>query len=187
MEVRSIQSKITNDGNTLTGYAALYNSPSHVLSERGRKFVEVIAPRAFDRTLQANPDITAHWTHNEDSRPPLGRTAAGTWKVWSDAVGLRFALDLPTWANDIKEAVFRGDVNGMSFRFHNEKDSWEQRDSVNYRTLHDLDLSHIAVVTRPAYPNAYAEVRSKIEPPEWKETNSSAMRRVELMVRELHI
>lgn len=183
MEIRSINSKITNDGNTLTGYAALYDSPSHVLSERGRKFIEVIAPKAFDRTLQANPDITAHWTHNEDSRPPLGRTAAGTLKVWSDAVGLRFALDLPTWANDIKEAVFRGDVNGMSFRFHNEKDSWEQRDNINYRTLHDLDLSHIAIVTRPAYPDAYAEVRSKIEPPDRKDFNSLFARQVELMAR----
>lgn len=166
MEIRSIRSKISSNGGKLEGYAALYGSPSHVLSERGRKFVEIIAPKAFERTLKANPDITAHWTHDEDARPPLGRTTAGTLKLTSDSRGLHFSLDLPEWAADIKEAVARGDVDGMSFQFSGERDSWEQRDGVNYRTLHDLDLSHIAVVVRPAYPDAFAEVRSKVEVPE---------------------
>lgn len=184
METRSIRTKLSSDGNKLEGYAALYNSPSHVLSERGRRFVEVIAPKAFERTLQQNADITAHWTHDEDQRPPLGRTTAGTLKLSSDQHGLRFSLDLPQWANDIKEAVARGDVDGMSFQFGNEKDSWEQRDGMNYRTLHDLDLSHIAVVVRPAYPATHVEVRSMVEPPAETHGNK-AKATVALMERKI--
>jgi uncharacterized protein len=181
METRSIKTSLNNTGGKLEGYAALYNSASHVLSERGRKFVEVIAPGAFNRTLKGNPDITAHWTHDEDARPPLGRTTAGTLFLSSDTRGLHFSLDLPAWASDIKEAVARGDVDGMSFMFGNEKDSWEQRGGVSYRTLHDLDLSHIAVVVRPAYPDAYAEVRSKVEVPE----SNITMYKAKLKLREI--
>lgn len=166
METRSIRTTLSNDGNTLQGYAALYSTPSQLLSERGRKFVEQIAPGAFVRTLKDHPDVTAHWTHDENQRPPLGRTTAGTLRLTSDQTGLRFSLDLPAWANDIKEAVQRGDVDGMSFQFSGEQDSWSVRDGVNYRTLHDLTLHHIALVVRPAYPDAFAEVRSQCEPPE---------------------
>ncbi|QEL13879.1 HK97 family phage prohead protease [Limnoglobus roseus] len=85
---------------------------------------------------------------------------------------MRFSLDLPSWANDIKESVARGDISGMSFRFNNEKDSWEQRDGQSYRTLHDLTLHHVALVVRGAYPQAYVEVRSHTEPPAMTNMNA---------------
>jgi len=151
--------------------------------------VEVIAARAFERTLKVNPDVTAHWTHDENARPPLGRTTAGTLTLASDNRGLHFSLTLPEWAGDIAESVRRGDVDGMSFQFANEKDSWQQRDGQTYRTLHDLDLSHIALVVRPAYPAAYAEVRSRIEPPEVVAPPGKATKRkrLDLMARKIGV
>lgn len=182
MEIRSINSNLSSDGSRLEGYAAVFNSPSQLLSERGRRFVETIAPTAFTRSLQEGRDVTAHYSHNEDARPPLGRTSAGTLKLSTDDRGLAFSLDLPTWATDIREAVQRGDVKAMSFKFSNVKDSWQQKDGQHHRTIHDLDLHHIAVVTDPAYPATTVAVRS-VEPPEPVSRRHGA--EVEYMTRKM--
>jgi hypothetical protein len=166
MEIRSISSNLSSDGGKLVGYAAVFNSPSQVLSERGRKFVETISPTAFNRSLNQGSDVTAHYSHNEDARPPLGRTSAGTLRLNTDERGLAFEIDLPTWASDIKEAVHRGDVKAMSFKFATVKDSWQQRDGLPHRTVHDLDLMHIALVNEPAYSSTSVAVRTKVEPPD---------------------
>ncbi len=193
METRSLATPPTSDGRRLSGYAARFNEPSQVLAERGKVFREVILPGAFARSLTAPPrgSVVALWNHGRDNRPPLGRShtrtaPAPTLRLWEDADGLRFELDLPESAADVREAVERGDVWGMSFGFApNAKDRWSTRDGVPRREVLDLDLWEVSVVVDPAYPTTSVGLRdrSTIAVPESAPTLSVARARLALADR----
>lgn len=162
MEIRSLQSPPRIDGSKVTGYAARFNSVSKVLSERGKTFREVIHPGAFRRALVAPPlgDVVALWSHGQSGRPPLGRTPT-TLRLREDAEGLAFELDLPASAADIREAIDRGDVRGMSFGFRDFKDRWSHRDGGSFRELVEVALLEVSLVIHPAYPTTSVEVRDR--------------------------
>lgn len=146
------------DGNTLSGYIAVFNSQSVPMG-----FVEVLAPGCFTRSLEdPSEDIVALINHDDDA--PVGRLSTGTLKLNEDTTGLAFSLDLPetTRANDLKVNIARGDVKGCSFGFVCREDSWEQKpDGSIVRTLLDVDLYEVSVgVTFPAYTDTTAQLRS---------------------------
>ena len=59
------------DGRTLAGYAAVYGQDSREIVEGGRKFVERIAPGAFNETLSSGADVKLYYNH--DASMPLAR------------------------------------------------------------------------------------------------------------------
>ncbi len=141
---------------TLVGYAAKFG----VRSEDLGGFVESIAPGAFDRAISEGHDVRALWNHNADV--VLGRTKAGTLRLFVDEVGLKIETDLPDTqaARDLRVSVARGDVSQMSFGFRTKGDEWRTEDGVPYRTLTDLDLFDVSPVTYPAYPQTEVSVRA---------------------------
>lgn len=136
----------------IRGYAAVYDSLS---SPIGGRFVERIAPGAFAAVLKRYPDVRALVDH--DPSKILGRTKAGTLRLTSDAHGLAVEIHPPetTVAETIIEALRRGDVDQMSFGFAAIKDEWAEvkYDGATWpcRTLLDLDLFDVSIVTFPAY------------------------------------
>jgi uncharacterized protein len=134
---------------TILGHAALFNSKSVFLYG----FRETIAPGAFTGSLGG--DIRALWQH--DTARVLGRTKAGTLKLWEDDQGLAFELNPPN-TQDGRDAVTlieRGDVDQMSFGFNVPAggDSWsEDSDGIPLRTLNTISLMEISPVTWAAYP-----------------------------------
>lgn len=158
----------------LIGYAAVFNSPSKDLG----RFVEVIEPGAFTRTLKDSPDVLALIDH--DSSKVLGRTTAGTLRLEVDSHGLRVEIDPPdtTAARDLIESVKRGDVTGMSFAFRVSKrgERWDHSATVAKRHLLDVDLREVSVVTFPAYADTSIALRSLQE--------SSDTRRMRLRLAE---
>ena len=60
------------DGRNLSGYAAVYNQDSREIVEQGRKFVERIAPGAFNETLSSGGDVKLYYNH--DTSMPLARS-----------------------------------------------------------------------------------------------------------------
>ena len=92
-EIRSLgrELRITQSekGKTLQGYAAVFG----VYSEDMGGWREKIDPSAFTRTLKANPDVMALYSH--DVSLILGRTMSGTLELSVDDVGLRFSCLLP--------------------------------------------------------------------------------------------
>lgn len=110
----TVRSELAGDGNTLFGYAAVYDV---VTEHTNEGYAEVIAPGAFDAVL-ADPATDVRALFNHDMGHVLGRQSAGTLTLRSDNVGLRFELDLPrtTYAADLKEMVRRGDITGASFQ-----------------------------------------------------------------------
>ncbi len=156
---REIQS---DGGKKLTGYVAVFNSDSNLIHENGKKFIERISPGSFQRSLKSpiKGDIVAIYSHQENMKPPLGRTSAGTLRLREDDIGLHMELDLPNWASDIAEAVSRRDITGMSFEMYNQKYTWSHRGKTAVGTINDLDLGHVALVMHPCYADAKISVRS---------------------------
>ena len=93
LELRS--TTFERNGNKLAGYAARYNVQSHPLSFRsingGRPFREMVAPGAFERSLQGNVSMLV----GHDRRELLANTASGLLQLRSDATGLAFEVTLP--------------------------------------------------------------------------------------------
>lgn len=149
-----------NGAERIHGHAAVFNT----LSEDLGGFREKIAPGAFSKTIQ-EADVRALFNH--DPNFVLGRNKAGTLDLSEDETGLKTVIDLPdtTFARDLKESVKRGDINQMSFGFRvvgENGELWEQDAETNMqiRTLLEVELFDVSLVTYPAYPDTDAGVRN---------------------------
>lgn len=145
----------------ITGYAAVFNSKTSI----GDFFEEIIEPGAFSRTLKENDDIRALFNHNWDN--VLGRTKSGTLHLEEDDRGLKFEIELPNTSlgRDLAESMQRGDINQCSFGFWIEddgKETWDYSVEPALRTIHEIELYEISIVSLPAYDDTEASlVRSK--------------------------
>lgn len=172
MERRTTTQRADVNGQTIMGYAAVFNSPSEDLGG----FIEYIAPGAFDSVM--NDDVRGFYNH--DYNYLLGRASSGTLRLSTDERGLRYEIDLPntTYANDLIELMRRGDVKESSFAFMIESDSWSVKNKQNIRTITKISrLIDVAPVVIPAYPaatsqlvtralNTDAEVQTSVADPE---------------------
>jgi HK97 family phage prohead protease len=142
------RAEASENGKKIRGYAIVFNSLSVDLGG----FREIIAPEAVDRTLSEGMDVRALVDH--DSAKVIGRTRAGTLSLRKDSHGLRIEVEPDTeisYANDIMRAVARGDVSGMSFGFRAIGDEWNYDEKIPVRTVTDMKVSEISIVTFPAY------------------------------------
>ena len=167
------------NGNTIRGYAAIYNSDSEWMGG----FYEQIATGAFDGVMEN--DVRAYFNHDENLL--LGRVSSGTLRISTDKRGLFYEVDLPntTYANDLAELMKRGDVNQSSFAFLIEKDRWEQRDGTTYRIIEKVSrLLDVSPVSQPAYPDATSELKRDLETETKEETKAASVENTESEVVE---
>ena len=147
------------DGRTVAGYAAVYGQDSREIVENGRKFVERIAPGAFNETLSSGSDVKLYYNH--DTSMPLARTRSGTLTLKSDRNGLAFTASLPetTLGNDVRTLLERGDLTGeMSFGFYVVEDSWSKDRS--QRLVKKAQLVEVSLVQDAAYPQTSSSLRN---------------------------
>lgn len=155
---RRLLSTVSSDAGRLTGYASVYGP----LSEDLGGFRERIHPDAFARTLDdASADVRALVNH--DSSLVLGRRSAGTLRLGTDRTGLSVEITPPdtTYARDLRALIERGDVNQMSFGFIVRSDEWTIEEKTRVRTVMDVELIEVSVVTIPAYPDTTVAIRSR--------------------------
>jgi len=167
------------NGNTIRGYAAVYNSDSEWMGG----FYEQIATGAFDSVM--DNDVRAYFNHDENLL--LGRVSIGTLRISTDKRGLFYEVDLPntTYANDLAELMKRGDVNQSSSAFLIEKDRWEQRDGVTYRIIEKVSrLLDVSPVSQPAYPDATSELKRDLETETKEEAKAASVENTESEVVE---
>lgn len=152
-EVRSIS---TDDGSLrIGGYAAQFNKEA-----TGLNFREMIAPGAFKRSLQSAEPVFLLVNHDTDQLP-LASTQSGTLVLSEDEVGLRMEAILDPSnprAAELASALTRGDVDKMSFAFSVAPGGDTRADGL--RTLTDLNLFEVSVVTWPAYDASSVGMRS---------------------------
>lgn len=155
-EVGDLRVEARGRAPVLRGYAIVFNR----LSENLGFFRELIDPAAIDRTLTERVDLRALVDH--DSSRILGRVTAGTLRVEKDANGLAVEIDPPltTAGADIVESVRRRDVTGMSFAFRTLRDQWDETTTPPTRTVLDMLVREVSIVTFPAYSQTEAALRS---------------------------
>jgi hypothetical protein len=138
----------------ISGYAAKFNTEASALG-----FREQIAPGAFKRSL-AGADPIYLLVNHDTEQLPLASTGSGTLQLREDATGLLMTADLDKSnprAAELYSALKRGDVSKMSFMF-TIADGGETRQN-GLRTLTDLNLFEVSVVTWPAYDSTEVGVR----------------------------
>jgi HK97 family phage prohead protease len=148
----NLEARAMGEGNTLVGYAALWDTPSLDMG-----FTEYVTRGAFTKTLKDGADVRLLFDHEG---APLARTKSGTLRLSEDERGLKVEADLDPanpMAQSIMSALRRGDLNQMSFAFRTIKDSWNSERSV--RELREVQLFDVSVVTYPAYEETVAELR----------------------------
>lgn len=160
--LQPFQVRAAGDGEEIPfeGYAAKFNERSQDLGG----FFEVIAPGAFAGALTRD-DV--RFTLNHDPNFVLARRRgdpADTLDLEEDAIGLKVSARMaPTsYARDLATVMRRGDVTGMSFRFRTLRDDWTfLPGGIIERTLIEVQLRDVSVVTYPAYLAAEGSVRAQ--------------------------
>lgn len=150
-EFTAVRETRTKDGGepvtVLTGYAAVFDS----LSEDLGGFREKIAPGAFKRSIK-NPNVMALIDHMPNKL--LGSSATGRVTVSEDRRGLATEITpvMTSYARDLEALLDAGEKTKMSFGFRTVQDKWEKVDGEDIRTLLEVDVFDVSVVTNPAYP-----------------------------------
>ena len=150
----NLEVRASEDGTTLVGYAAVFDSPSEPMP-----FTEFVRRGAFQKTLKDGADVRLLIDHDG---VPLARTKSGTLTLAEDDRGLRVEANLDPLNPDaarVISAMRRGDISQMSFAFRTIKDSWSNDRAV--RELREVQLFDVSVVTFPAYESTVAELRAK--------------------------
>lgn len=153
----------------IVGYAAVFYDPQ----DPGTQYrlwdnaVERIMPGAFTAAVKeddvrglANHEVT--WL--------LGRTKAGTCRVFEDAIGLRYEIDVPDTqaGRDTLTSLERGDLDGSSFAFdvygRRGRVQWSEETidgvSLEVREIHECELFDVGPVAYPAYESTTSGARS---------------------------
>ena len=145
-----------NDGFTFEGIASVVNTGYHVRDQWG-DYTETILPGAFNRTLKQKADVRLLVNH---SGVPLARSKSGTLKLSADP-NLRATATLdpsnPT-VQEIRSAMNRGDLDQMSIGFRVRDEEWSS--DYSQRSIKEIELFDVSVVTYPASPTTSAQLRS---------------------------
>jgi HK97 family phage prohead protease len=152
------RAEASDSGRKIRGYAIRFMVPSEDLGG----FKEYIAPEAVDRTFNEGLDVRALVDH--DSGKVIGRTRSGTLQLRKDSNGLAITIEPDediSYAKDIMRAVARGDVSGMSFGFRTLADDWNYEGQTPMRTVTDMRISEVSIVTFPAYKQTDVSVAQR--------------------------
>lgn len=154
--VCKVERRASDDGKaTVVGYAAVFGEVTSI----GGYFDEVLARGAFTKTLQG-ADVLAYFDH--DRGRILGRSISGTLRLTEDAKGLAVEIDLPDTSDgrDVRTLIERGDIRGMSFGFRVTREEWDETGDMPKRTIHEVDLREVSIVSEPAYDGTSVALRS---------------------------
>lgn len=144
-----------DQGVKVAGYAAVFNERTDIAG----MFVEVIAPGAFREAI-GRDDVV--FLINHDGLP-LARTRSKTLKLSEDDKGLRMETVLDADDPDVRAIVGkmkRGDLDKMSFAFRATKQEWDDTTEPPTRTIREVELYDVSIVTSPAYDGTSIALRS---------------------------
>jgi HK97 family phage prohead protease len=151
-----------DQGKTIIGYASVFynGDPNTEFDIYGDGFLfERMMPGAFDRAI-IEDDVRG--LENHDINRVLGRTKAGTLRLSTDAIGLRYEIDVPatTVGRDLTENLRLGNIDGSSFSFVVTDSQVRVQDGKRILEIAGVRLFDVGPVTFPAYGAASSSVRS---------------------------
>jgi HK97 family phage prohead protease len=157
VEVRHFKPQVRAVGNgpkAIIGRPIVFNS----LSEDLGGFRELVQPGA----ITYSDDLRADFDH--DSKYILGTRSKGTLSISEDAAGVCMEANPPDtqWARDLAVSIERGDIEHGSFAFRvlPGGQKWSEQNGETIRTLTNILVSRVSVVSDPAYTATSLQVRS---------------------------
>jgi len=152
----------SGDGLTLTGYAAVFDTPTRIDSAREGRFDEQIARGAFSDSLR---ERTPKLQFDHGQHPMVGSMPLGVIKrMHEDDRGLLVEARLhDNWLiQPVRDAIASGSIDGMSFRFSvpDGGDTWDRSTAVHKRTITRAVVYEVGPVVFPAYQATTVGVRS---------------------------
>lgn len=154
----------TNDDGVpvVEGTAAVFDQWTDIGDPKRWGWRERIMPGFFDGALEQDVRVLV----NHDPNLLLARTKSGTAKLSVTDDGLRYTAEIdPDDPEAMKwhRRIARGDIDGCSFAFTVNKDSWyEDEDGATCRDLMEAgDLYDVGPVTYPAYEQTSVSARAK--------------------------
>lgn len=163
-EVRSftvddIEMREADDGAVrFEGVASVVGTPYSVRDMFG-EYAETIAEGAFHRTVRQKSDVRLLKNHNSDF--VFARTKSGTLSL-ADDPHLRASAPSLDPSNPqvqtLRSELARGDVDQMSIGFRVKNQEWSE--DYTERTIREIELFEVSVVTFPASPTTSAGLRS---------------------------
>ena len=153
---------VGDDGRTLEGYAAVFNTPTRIAATGG-DFDETILPGAFTRSLAQRMPVL-QFEHGRD--PRVGAVPIGAIDSLSEddnGLHVRARLYDNPVVEPVRQAIAGQSIKGMSFRFGvpDGGDTWtRQRGGLELREIRDADVHELGPVVFPAYDTTTVSVRS---------------------------
>lgn len=162
-EIRKVSTSLSHsdEDRTVTGYAAVFDSPSEDLG-----FTEVIHRGAITEETIKNSDVLAKFNHSDEKILARSKYGDGSLLLEVDDKGLRYMFQSPKTAlgDELLEYLHRGDIDSSSFAFTVSKEEgserWSKRGDVIYRDIYRIDrLFDISPVFQPAYTETQCSAR----------------------------
>jgi len=163
----------------VAGYAAIFGEETNIAG----MFTETIERGAFKSAIERGDDVVFLINHEG---LPLARTRSGTLKLSEDERGLYMETELDPDDPDVRSIVpkmKRGDLDKMSFAFVPTQQSWDENGAIPKRTIQDVELFDVAIVTTPAYAGTEIGLRS-LEAHRAGQVKSQAARRMRMKARQ---
>lgn len=141
----------------ISGYVNAVERESRILPKANgiiKQFVEKVKAGTFKNALKAEKPVELRFNH--------GRTLCDTksgLKLYEDNIGLY--AEATVTDSEVVRCAKNGELRGWSFGFVCKKDSWDKDGELDRRTLEDIDLQEVSILTKtPAYIGTSVEVRS---------------------------
>lgn len=154
--------KVELKGNTIEGYACVFNSPS----DPALGFTEYIDRGAITEDVISNSDILATYEHDFKQLLARSKRGEGSLTVGLDDNGMYFRFEIPDTqlGHDLKAMIQRGDLQGCSFCFAvaDGGDEWNKDESGNIvrHVTKIAELYDVTITALPAYPDTSVSLRA---------------------------
>lgn len=161
-EIRNISTSLSqSEDRTVTGYAAVFDSPSTDLG-----FTEIIHRGAITEETIKNSDVLCRFNHDDNKILARSKYGEGSLLLEIDERGLHYMFESPKTAlgDELLEYLKRGDIDSSSFAFSVSKDKgseeWRKENGVIYRHIYKIHkLYDVAPVFQPAYEDTQCSTR----------------------------
>lgn len=160
LDVSEFRAQDDGDGLTLSGYAAVFDTPTRIDSWEGL-FDEQFARGSFKKTLKDRTPII-QFNHGRDAA--IGEVPIGAFTTLKeDTRGLYVEARLHDNAHvqPVRDAIASGALTGMSIRFRALAEKIDIKPDIPMRTITEAQLFEAGPVTFPAYPTTSVGVRTE--------------------------
>lgn len=141
----------------ISGYVNAVERESRILPKSGgiiRQFVEKVRAGTFRNALETEKPVELRFNHDRF----LCDTESGL-TLHEDNIGLYAEATITD--TEVIQCAKNGELRGWSFGFVCKKDSWDKDGELDRRTLEDIELKEVSILTKtPAYIGTSVEVRS---------------------------